>query len=154
MVIKLSNAENDLAEVLLTKYEKNAFAWSKTRWIFACLALFWISIGGYELNHALQILNENAAYDVLKHIDIEADSSEYETKMWAVACIVKTAKIMEARQKLLFWANIELMIGFLLSSGNLVLLILIIIRWNHGTRDKLIARILREHWKGLKNENI
>jgi hypothetical protein len=62
---------------------------------------------------------------------------------WAVGCMMKISKILEARHQVVTASLIEVVIGFMWLISGVSMVCLIILRWNRGERDALICKLLR-----------
>lgn len=145
--MRFSEKEIALAEALLRRYEKRAASGPRRRCVWMMIAIAGICCGSYGFVESLAVVRCEASYDITKVIKSGEEPTYEEAHLWAVGSMLKIAKILELRQKMLFFAYLDANVSLLVGLSSACLLGIIIQRWNIYERDVLICKILRAKWQ-------
>ncbi len=103
--MQLTEKEIVLAEELLNRYEKKTASWPRNRWVCVSIAIAGIFVGSYWFIESLTAINSESSYEVTEIIKSGQEPTSEEAHLWAVGTMLKAAKILELRQKMLFFAS-------------------------------------------------
>ncbi len=145
--MQLTEKEIVLAEELLNRYEKKTASWPRNRWVCVSIAIAGIFVGSYWFIESLTAINSESSYEVTEIIKSGQEPTSEEAHLWAVGTMLKAAKILELRQKMLFFVYLDATTGLLTGLFSAAYLCIIILRWNNDKRDAIICKILRAKWQ-------
>ena len=111
------------------------------------IAIAGICVGAYLFLESWIEINSEASYEISKIIESDEKPTLEEAHLWAVGSMLKVAKVLELRQKMLVLIYLEATSGFLIGVSSICLLGIIIMRWNKDERDALICKVLRAKWE-------
>ena len=145
--MRLTEKETVLAENLLSCYEKRTASWPRRRWVWLAIAIAGICSGAYWFLESWIAIKGEASYEITRVIKSGEEPTSEEAHLWAVGSMLKVAKILELRQKMLFFAYLDATGGLLAGLSSACFLGIIIHRWNIDERDALICKVLRAKWQ-------
>ncbi|MHC4547048.1 MAG: hypothetical protein ACYTDW_19715 [Planctomycetota bacterium] len=151
--MQLTEKEIVLAENLLGRYEKRTASWPRRRWVWLAIAIAGICVGAYCFLESWIAISGEASYEITRVIKSDEEPTPEEAHLWAVGSILKVAKILELRQKMLLFAYLEATIGLLMGLPSACFLGIIIHRWNIDERDALISKALWAKWRDEVSKN-
>ena len=141
--MELTKHEIEIADRYLSKRERQLAQWPRRRWLLLVIYSLLALLGYGILSDGDRSIRDDKAMDMQVSQALEKDPPPGLEHRWAVECMLKISKILEARHQVVTASLIEAGIGcmWLISGASMVCLI--IVRWNRGERDALICKLLR-----------
>ena len=146
----LTKHELDIADRYLSKRERQVAQWPRRRWLLLAIYSVFALLGYLVLSDGERDIQDDKATDIQVSQALERDPPPGMEHRWAVGCMLKISKILEARHQVVTAALMEAAIGFawLISGASMVCII--IVRWNRAERDGLICKLLRAKLQELE----
>jgi hypothetical protein len=141
--MKLTKSEIEIADRYISKRERQLAQWPRRRWLLLVIYLLLALLGYGILSHGDRSIRDDKAMDMQVSQALEKDPPPGLEHRWAVGCMMKISKILEARHQVVTASLIEVVIGFMWLISGVSMVCLIILRWNRGERDALICKLLR-----------
>ena len=121
----LTEDESKFVQKWLRGMEKFADSWAWTRWILVAMSVFLLAMAGIYASLAGRFSPENSA---LAHLSIYAAPDQM------------VAALKDARNENHFYLFFQMHLV-----AGIAILMVVLLRWNRGRRNKLLARLLREY---------
>ncbi len=148
--MNLTKSELEIADRYISKRERQLARWPLGRWlllvIFAVFALY----GYLTLSAGERDIRDDKAMDMQVRQALEQDPPPGLEHRWAVGSMLKVSKILELRHQVVSYALIQVLFGYVQFLSGIIMVLLIILRWNTGERDALICKILRAKLQELE----
>jgi hypothetical protein len=141
--MELTKKELEIADRYISKRERQLAQWPRRRWLmlamFSALAL----AGCLITSDGRRSIYDDTSTDLQVHRALGDGPPPGMEYRWAVGAMIKVSKILEFRHEEVSYALMESAIGFMWLLGGVIMVSLIILRWNTGERDALICKLLR-----------
>ncbi len=146
--MELTAEEKAIGEKAILKFERQAKNWRKSLLFPLTVGLAALSWGTIVLFNGLQSLYESKDDKIQRYVD-EAEQlpSGTERDIWMVGTFRKAAIILEMRFELYKVAVMDMTMGLLAIAMGIFAIVLSVLRWNRGSEQRLIAKLLRAKWE-------
>jgi hypothetical protein len=141
--MELTRHEIEIADRYLSKRERQLAQWPRRRWLLLVIYSVLALLGYGILRDGDRSIRDDKAMDMQVSQALEKDPPPGLEHRWAVGCMMKISKILEARHQVVTASLIEVAIGCMWLISGVSMVCLIILRWNRGERDALICKLLR-----------
>jgi len=142
--MELTKNELQIADRYLSKREKQIAQWPQKRWILLLIFSAITFVGYHTQREGTRSISEDRAMDMELSRSLGGDPPPPgEEHRWLVGSMLKVSKVLELRHQVVTTSLIQSGIGFVQLFMGLIMVTLIILRWNTAERDALICKLLR-----------
>jgi len=151
--MQLLPEEYALADKALARFGKSARNWKKGLTAVLMLSIFMTAIGGLSIIDALYQVHESKKYTVDKLINDanEIPQGTYRD-LWMVGTFRKCALILEHKFGIYSLATVQGTVGVVMVMHGLIIVGLVVMRWNRGAERVLVAKLLRNLLSNYSNK--
>jgi hypothetical protein len=148
--MELTKSEIEIADRYISKREKQLAQWPLRRWlmlaIFSVMALY----GYRNVSVGERDIQDDKATDLEVSRSLGEGPPPGLERLWTMGAIRKTAKVLELRYQVTS-ALMQAAMGYVVLLSGVMMVCVIILRWNTGERDALICKLLRAKLQELEH---
>ena len=149
----LTKSEIEIADRYISKRERQLAQWPLRRWLMAVIFSVLALVGYLTMRDGERSIQDDKATDMQVSQALEKAPPPGLEHRWAVGSMMKVSKILELRHQVVTASLIEIALGYVQFISGVIMVGLIILRWNRGERDALICKLLRGKLQELEQVN-
>ena len=141
--MELTKNEIEIAERWISKRERQVAQWPYRRWLILAIFAVFALLGIKMVSDGMGSIQEEKDTDFALSRAVGDSPSRGQEQIWTAGTMMKISKILEARQNVVAYALLEVALGYLEILSGLIMVCLVLLRWNTAPRDLLICKVLR-----------
>jgi hypothetical protein len=150
--MELTKKDIEIADRYISKREKQLAQWPYKRWLILALFLGFALLGYRTVNDGMRTIQDDKATDAEVRRELGEGPPPGLEQRWVVGAMLKIGKIHELRYQMITYSLMEVALGYVGLISAVIMVCLIILRWNTGERDALICKLLRGKLQELEQD--
>jgi hypothetical protein len=149
--MELTKREMEIADRCLSKREKQLAQWPLRRWLMVAIFSVFALLGYRVASDGERDINDDKVMDLtVDRAFFGKDPPPELEHLWAIGSMMKLNKVIELRHREVTYSLMQVAVGSMWALSGVIMVVLVILRWNTGERDALICKLLRAKLQELE----